>query len=154
MNSGCMRWYSFFYDCCKCCYSAELSKKIEDNNNLAKTIKYSQKENASSYKRKAYQYTLSSIMLNNVKHECVDLKNEHKQTAETQTPPLEPVSTVSIPITPTANTSSGSSPSSGFGSIITDTIKSVRRSIGTDSVPNMERKKSGDLNASQMEEKV
>ena len=40
---------------------------------LAKTIKFSQIENASSYKRKAYQYSLSSIMLNNVKHECNDL---------------------------------------------------------------------------------
>jgi hypothetical protein len=34
MNSGCMRWYSFFYNCCKCCYSDELSKKIEDNKKL------------------------------------------------------------------------------------------------------------------------
>ena len=73
MNYGCMKFYSLFYDCCKCCYSAALTKKIVDNRALAKTIKFSQIENASSYKRKAYQYSLSSIMLNNVKHECNDL---------------------------------------------------------------------------------
>lgn len=160
MNSGCMRWYSFFYNCCKCCYSDELSKKIEDNNNLAKTIKYSQKENSSSYKRKAYQYTLPSIMLNNVKHECEDLKNENKKTEETQTEPVsEPNETlVTIPNTPLP-TSSTSTSTSGIGTIITDTIKSVRKSIGSSSSDlslNMARKKSGDLNAiaSQTEEKV
>jgi len=164
MNSGCMRWYSFFYDCCKCCYSDELSKKIEDNNNLAKTIKYSQKENSSSYKRKAYQYTLPSIMLNNVKHECEDLKNENKKTEETQTEPLSELITT-VPNTPL--------PSSGSSSVIgtiTDTIKSVRNSLpkskssdsslsagsGPETSLNMTRKKSGDLNAmaSQTEEKV
>lgn len=154
MNSGCMRWYSFFYNCCKCCYSDELSKKIEDNNNLAKTIKYSQKENSSSYKRKAYQYTLPSIMLNNVKHECEDLKNENKKTEETQTEPVSELITT-VPNTPL--------PSSGSSSVIgtiTDTIKSVRNSIGSSSSSdlslNMARKKSGDLNAiaSQTEEKV
>ena len=156
MNSGCMRWYSFFYNCCKCCYSDELSKKIEDNHSLAKTIKYSQKENSSSYKRKAYQYTLPSIMLNNVKHECEDLKNENKKTEETQTETVsEPIP---IHVTPTANASSTSTSTSGIGTIITDTIKSVRKSIGSSSSSelslNMERKKSGDLNASQTEEKV
>ena len=73
MNYGCMKFYSFFYDCCKCCYNKVLTKKIVDNRALAKTIKFSQIENASSYKRKAYQYSLSSIMLNNVKHECSEL---------------------------------------------------------------------------------
>ena len=73
MNYGCMKFYSFFYDCCRCCYSKVLTKKIVDNRALAKTIKFSQIENASSYKRKAYQYSLSSIMLNNVKHECSEL---------------------------------------------------------------------------------
>lgn len=73
MNYGCMKFYSLFYDCCRCCYSKVLTKKIVDNRALAKTIKFSQIENASSYKRKAYQYSLSSIMLNNVKHECNDL---------------------------------------------------------------------------------
>lgn len=158
MNSGCMRWYSFFYNCCKCCYSEELTKKIEDNNSLAKTIKYSQKENASSYKRKAYQYTLPSIMLNNVKHECEDLKNENKKTEETQT---ETVSErITIPNTPVPSSSSG------IGTIITDTIRTVRKSISSGSgsssvaVPdpalNMERNKSCDLNASASanEEKV
>ena len=39
-------------------------------------------ENESKYKRKAYQYTLSSIMLNNVKHECNEVKDwELKQIA-------------------------------------------------------------------------
>jgi len=163
MNSGCMRWYSFFYNCCKCCYSDELSKKIEDNNNLAKTIKYSKKENASSYKRKAYQYTLPSIMLNNVKHECVDLKNEHKHTAETQTVTVE-----DSVITPSASTNASSSSGigTGIGAIISGTIRTVRnslpKSISTDSVSlsetalNMERKKSMELSAvaSQTEEKV
>jgi len=73
MNYGCMKFYSLFYDCCKCCYGKILTKKIVDNRALEKTIKFSQIENASSYKRKAYQYSLSSIMLNNVKHECNDL---------------------------------------------------------------------------------
>jgi hypothetical protein len=76
MNYGCMKFYSFFYDCCKCCccYNEALTKKIVANRALAKTIKFSQIENASSYKRKAYQYSLSSIMLNNVKNECIELK--------------------------------------------------------------------------------
>ena len=158
MNSGCMRWYSFFYDCCKCCYSEELTKKIEDNNGLAKTIKYSQKENASSYKRKAYQYSLPSIMLNNVKHECEDLKNDNKKNEETQTEPVsEPITTAATTTTDAAASGSGLK----IGHIITDTIRTVRRSIGssgTGSFPdqslNMERKKSGDLNASVAEEKV
>lgn len=156
MNSGCMRWYSFFYDCCKCCYSDDLTKKIEDNNSLAKTIKYSQKENATSYKRKAYQYTLSSIMLNNVKHECVDLKNDNKKTEETQTDAVPvPITTVVTPVTPVTA-------SLGIGTIITDTIKSVRNSLpksrstdssldfekAPDQSPNIARKKSGDLSAS------
>jgi len=78
MNYGCMKFYSFFFDCCKCCYNKVLTKKIVDNRALAKTIKYSQIENASSYKRKAYQYSLSSIMLNNVKHERAELRNTKK----------------------------------------------------------------------------
>jgi hypothetical protein len=73
MNNGYMKFYSLFYDCCRCCYNKTLTKKIVDNRALAKTIKFSQIENATSYKRKAYQYSLSSIMLNNVKHECSEL---------------------------------------------------------------------------------
>ena len=63
-----------------------MSKKIEDNNALAKTIKYSQIENATTYKRKAYQYTLSSIMLNNVKNKYTEAKLESAKmkTNETQ----------------------------------------------------------------------
>lgn len=90
MNSGCMKFYSFFFDCCKCCYNSVLTKKIVDNRALAKTIKYSQIENASSYKRKAYQYSLSSIMLNNVKHECSEL-HDAKKTIKA---PLEEVKIV------------------------------------------------------------
>ena len=66
MNQGCMKCLSFFYDCCFWLYKKETAEKIEDNRKLAKTIKYSKIENATKYKRQAYQYTLSSIMLNNV----------------------------------------------------------------------------------------
>ena len=34
---------------------------------------------------RAYQYTLSSIMMNNVKHEYNEVKLQNKQTIETQT---------------------------------------------------------------------
>ena len=94
MNYGCMKFYSFFFDCCKCCYNKVLTKKIVDNRALAKTIKYSQIENASSYKRKAYQYSLSSIMLNNVNHERADLHNTKKieevTNVEVAAPLVEP----------------------------------------------------------------
>jgi hypothetical protein len=97
MNYGCMKFYSFFYDCCKCCYSAALTKKIVDNRALAKTIKFSQIENASSYKRKAYQYSLSSIMLNNVKHECKDLHKESEAKKELKVTDLEEVEVLEEP---------------------------------------------------------
>ena len=86
MNEGCMKCLSFWYNCCFCFYNADMSKKIEDNNALAKTIKYSQIENATTYKRKAYQYTLSSIMLNNVKNKYTEAKLESAKmkTNETQ----------------------------------------------------------------------
>lgn len=86
MNEGCMKCLSWWYNCCFCFYNSEMSKKIEDNNALAKTIKYSKIENATSYKRKAYQYTLSSIMLNNVKNEYIETKLESTKvkTIETQ----------------------------------------------------------------------
>jgi len=86
MNEGCMKCLSFWYDCCFCFYNADMSKKIEDNNALAKTIKYSKIENATTYKRKAYQYTLSSIMLNNVKNKYTEAKLESAKmkTNETQ----------------------------------------------------------------------
>ena len=41
---------------------------------MEKIIKYSKIENSEKYKRRAYQYTLSSIMLNNVKNECIEVK--------------------------------------------------------------------------------
>ena len=86
MNEGCMKCLSFWYNFCFCFYNEATAKKIEDNNALAKIIKYSQIENATTYKRKAYQYTLSSIMLNNVKNEYKDIKLEtdRMKTTETQ----------------------------------------------------------------------
>ena len=82
MNYNYMRCLSFFYNCCYCFYKPSTSKKICDNRELERTIKYSKMENESKYKRKAYQYTLSSIMLNNVKHECKEVKDwELKQIA-------------------------------------------------------------------------
>jgi hypothetical protein len=84
MNYNYMRCLSFFYNCCYCFYKPSTSKKICDNRELERTIKYSKMENESKYKRKAYQYTLSSIMLNNVKHECSEVKDwELKQIALT-----------------------------------------------------------------------
>lgn len=89
MNEGCMKCLSFWYNFCFCFYNEATAKKIEDNNALAKIIKYSQIENATTYKRKAYQYTLSSIMLNNVKNEYKDIKLEtdKMKTIETQIEP-------------------------------------------------------------------
>lgn len=86
MNEGCMKCLTCWYNCCFCFYNKDTAKKIEDNKALAKTIKYSQIENATTYKRKAYQYTLASIMLNNVKNEYNDIKNETNKmnTIETQ----------------------------------------------------------------------
>jgi hypothetical protein len=91
MNQGCMRCLSFFYDCCYCFYKKETAKKIEDNRNLAKTIKYSKIENATKYKRRAYQYTLSSIMLNNVKNEYIETRALTNNTIATQTQFIFPV---------------------------------------------------------------
>ena len=86
MNEGCMKCLTCWYNCCFCFYNKDTAKKIEDNKALAKTIKYSQIENATTYKRKAYQYTLASIMLNNVKNEYNEIKNETNKmnTIETQ----------------------------------------------------------------------
>ena len=69
-----MRCLSIFYDCCYCFYKPNTVKKIVDNRELEKTIKYSKIENSEKYKRRAYQYTLSSIMLNNVKNEYNEVK--------------------------------------------------------------------------------
>jgi hypothetical protein len=85
MNEGCMKCLTCWYGCCFCFYNKETSKKIEDNKALAKTIKYSQIENATTYKRKAYQYTLASIMLNNVKNEYNEVKLENNKTKTTET---------------------------------------------------------------------
>ena len=87
MNHGYMRCLAFFYNCCYCCYKTDTIKKITANKELEKTIKYSKMENDARYKRRAYQYTLSSIMLNNVKNEYneVKLHIKNQTTIETQT---------------------------------------------------------------------
>jgi hypothetical protein len=85
MNQNYMKCLSFFFNCCSCFYKPSTIKKILDNKHLEKIIKYSKIENQTKYKRKAYQYTLSSIMMNNVKHEYNEVKLQNKQTIETQT---------------------------------------------------------------------
>ena len=74
MNHNYMRCLSFFFNCCSCFYKPTTIKRITENRELEKTIKYSKIENSEKYKRRAYQYTLSSIMLNNVKNECIEVK--------------------------------------------------------------------------------
>jgi hypothetical protein len=85
MNQNYMKCLSFFFNCCSCFYKPSTIKKILNNKNLEKIIKYSKIENQTKYKRRAYQYTLSSIMMNNVKHEYNEVKLQNKQTIETQT---------------------------------------------------------------------
>lgn len=85
MNQNYMKCLSFFFNCCYCFYKPSTIKKILDNKHLEKIIKYSKIENQTKYKRRAYQYTLSSIMINNVKHEYNEVKLQNKQTIETQT---------------------------------------------------------------------
>ena len=87
MNHNYMRCLSFFYTCCNCFYKPSTSKMIRENRELERTIKYSKMENQSKYKRRAYQYTLSSIMLNNVKNEFKEVKalTATKTDVETQT---------------------------------------------------------------------
>lgn len=74
MNHNYMRCLSFFFNCCNCFYKPTTIKKIVENRELEKIIKYSKIENSEKYKRRAYQYTLSSIMLNNVKNEYNEVK--------------------------------------------------------------------------------
>jgi hypothetical protein len=85
MNQNYMKCLSFFFNCCSCFYKPSTVRKILDNKHLEKIIKYSKIENQTKYKRRAYQYTLSSIMMNNVKHEYNEVKLQNKQTIETQT---------------------------------------------------------------------
>jgi hypothetical protein len=85
MNQNYMKCLSFFYNCCSCFYKPSTIKIILDNKNLEKIIKYSKIENQTKYKRRAYQSTLSSIMMNNVKHEYNEVKIQNKHTIETQT---------------------------------------------------------------------
>lgn len=86
MNYNYMRCLSFFFNCCYCFYKPSTTKKILDNRELERTIKYSKMENESKYKRRAYQYTLSSIMLNNVKNEYNEVKATTTATTTTNTP--------------------------------------------------------------------
>ena len=97
MNHNYMRCLSFFFNCCNCFYSKQTTKKILDNKELERTIKYSKIENESKYKRRAYQYTLSSIMLNNVKNEYNEVKAQLaiKVDAEVQTDDKKEVSIAS-----------------------------------------------------------
>ena len=55
MNHNYMRCLSFFFNCCSCFYEKSTVKKILDNKELERTIKYSKMENESKYKRRAYQ---------------------------------------------------------------------------------------------------
>ena len=98
MNHNYMRCLSFFFNCCNCFYEKSTVKKILDNRELERTIKYSKIENESKYKRRAYQYTLSSIMLNNVKNEYNEVKAQiaAKTDVETQTDVKTDVSVVSL----------------------------------------------------------
>jgi hypothetical protein len=85
MNQNYMKCLSFFFNCCNCFYKPITRKRILDNKELEKIIKYSKIENETKYKRRAYQYTLSSIMMNNVKREYDEVKNQNKKSIETQT---------------------------------------------------------------------
>lgn len=98
MNHSYMRCLSFFFNCCNCFYKPSTIRKIIENRELEKIIKYSKIENSEKYKRRAYQYTLSSIMLNNVKNEYneVKLQIENKPNVPVQdTPTPEPTITES-----------------------------------------------------------
>jgi hypothetical protein len=85
LQGGCMPCLSFMYDCCRCFYSYQTQQKIFENKELAKKIKFSKIDNAKKYKQKAYQYTLSSIMLNGVKTEVNSVCKENQNTIECQT---------------------------------------------------------------------
>jgi hypothetical protein len=96
MNQNYMKCLSFFFNCCSCFYKPSTVRKIIDNKNLEKIIKYSKIENQTKYKRRAYQYTLSSIMINNVKHEYNEIKLQNKQSIETQTEKVEALQDLNI----------------------------------------------------------
>jgi hypothetical protein len=96
MNQNYMKCLSFFFNCCNCFYKPITRRRILDNKELEKIIKYSKIENETKYKRRAYQYTLSSIMMNNVKREYDEVKNQNKKSVETQTQ-TEKIVTVTNP---------------------------------------------------------
>ena len=100
MNYGYMRCLSLFYDCCYCFYKPTTIKKILDNRELEKIIKYSKIENSEKYKRRAYQYTLSSIMLNNVKNEYNEVK------LQTKAGPVQPLQDTMLKIEATDTSAS------------------------------------------------
>ena len=89
MNHNYMRCLSFFLNCCSCFYKPTTIKKIIDNRELEKIIKYSKIENSEKYKRRAYQYTLSSIMLNNVKNEYKEVKIQQLTNNPSKCEPLQ-----------------------------------------------------------------
>ena len=97
MNHNYMRCLSFFFNCCSCFYKPTTIKRITDNRELEKTIKYSKIENSEKYKRRAYQYTLSSIMLNNVKNECIEVRVQQQLTNEAHKEEVSPQDTEMSP---------------------------------------------------------
>lgn len=150
MNHNYMRCLSFFFNCCNCFYSKQTTKKILDNKELEKTIKYSKMENETKYKRRAYQYTLSSIMLNNVKNEYNEVKAQTviKTDAETQTNVKTDVS-----ITPLQDTKKETPEKTPIKLKIEETICAVTNKVTGLMAP----KKKGsisDLKINESEEKV
>jgi hypothetical protein len=95
LQGGCMPCLSLMFDCCRCMYSQETKAKIIENKELAKKIKFSKIDNAKKYKQKAYQYTLSSIMLNGVKTEVDNFAKENQEPEDKPEPPSSNVTTTS-----------------------------------------------------------
>ena len=87
LQGGCMPCLSLMFDCCRCMYSYEITQKIIENRELAKKIKFSKIDNAKKYKQKAYQYTLSSIMLNGVKAEVDNFTKENQKPEDDKPQP-------------------------------------------------------------------
>lgn len=129
MNYDYMRCLSFFYNCCYCFYQADTIKKIKDNKELEKIIKYSKMENNTKYKRRAYQYTLSSIMLNNVKHEYNEVKLQLKNQVptaivkDTATTPVKDALAIAPPDAPASIMSS-------VASKVTDLVTRKKKDTG------------------------
>lgn len=119
MNYNFMKCLTFFFNCCNCFYKPSTIKKINDNKELEKIIKYSKIENSEKYKRRAYQYTLSSIMLNNVKNEYNEVKLQIANTATVQDTTI-----VTVQDTPTS-TDTDASNASAMASAVASAIVSI-----------------------------